>query len=226
MDFYVQDPSPRPWKFRPEGYLVVILSDADEGQRAQAVLVAAGFAARDIKLYTGKQILVNFEVYAKRRSVADKVAGSVMDDSEGRELYLAYAREDRSALWLRLPDDTDVPKALRALADSNYVHTRHYGPGKQQERAGHAHPPLVQELAEVPVASHGDDEIGPFLVGKEQGDVLARARRAHDRIWDAEVLQPGLPGGESVPVGVEDDLGRLLAPQSFRPQQREPQRRI
>ena len=133
MDFYVQDPSPRPWKFRPEGYLVVILSDADEGQRAQAVLVAAGFAARDIKLYTGKQILVNFEVYAKHRSVADKVAGSVMDDSEGRELYLAYAREDRSALCLRLPDDTDVPKALRALADSNYVHTRHYGPGKQQD---------------------------------------------------------------------------------------------
>ena len=30
MDFYAEDPSPRPWKFRPEGYLVVILSDADE----------------------------------------------------------------------------------------------------------------------------------------------------------------------------------------------------
>jgi hypothetical protein len=26
MDFYVEDPSPRPWKFRPEGYLAVILS--------------------------------------------------------------------------------------------------------------------------------------------------------------------------------------------------------
>ena len=53
MDFYVDDPSPRPWKFRPEGYLVVILYDADEGQRSEAALVARGFAPRDIKVYTG-----------------------------------------------------------------------------------------------------------------------------------------------------------------------------
>jgi hypothetical protein len=36
-------------------------------------------------------------------------------------------------LWLRLPDETSVPKALRMLADFNYVHTRYYGPGKQQD---------------------------------------------------------------------------------------------
>jgi hypothetical protein len=133
MDFYVDDPSPRPWKFRPEGYLVVILSDADEGQRAEAALLANGFAPRDIKIYTGTQILENYEVYAKRRTVTDKLAGSVMDDSEGRELYLGYAREDRSALWLRLPDETDVPRALRVLADNDYVHTRYYGSGKQED---------------------------------------------------------------------------------------------
>jgi hypothetical protein len=44
MDFYVDDPSPRPWKLRPEGHLVVILSHTDEGQRAEAALVANGFA--------------------------------------------------------------------------------------------------------------------------------------------------------------------------------------
>ena len=63
MDFYARDPSPRPWKFRPEGYLVVILSDADEAQRAEASLVSHGFVPRDVKLYTGKQILENYEVY-------------------------------------------------------------------------------------------------------------------------------------------------------------------
>lgn len=68
MDFYVDDPSPRPWKFRPEGYLVVILYDADEGQRAEAALIARGFAPRDIKVYTGKQILANYEMYAARRN--------------------------------------------------------------------------------------------------------------------------------------------------------------
>ena len=127
MDFYVQDSSPRPWKFKPEGYLVVILSDDDEAQRAEADLVTHGFAPRDVKLDTGKQILENYEVYAARRTTTDKVVGAVVADSEGRELYLGYAREDRCAMWVRIPDQEDVPKALRILADHEYIHTRYYG---------------------------------------------------------------------------------------------------
>src|SRR5687768_13058380 len=122
-----RDPSSRPWKFRPEGYLVVILSNADEGQRAEAALVASGFAAHDVKRYTGAQILENYEVYKEQRTITEKVIGAVVDDSESRDLYLRYAREDRSALWLRLPDEADLPKALRVLADHDYVHTRYYG---------------------------------------------------------------------------------------------------
>ena len=127
MDFWAEDPSPRPWKFKPEGYLVVILSDAGEAQRAESALVNQGFASRDVKLYSGKQILENYEVYLGRRNVTDKVIGSVTADSEGRELYLGYAREDRSAMWVRIPDEDDVPKALRVLADHDYIHSRYYG---------------------------------------------------------------------------------------------------
>jgi hypothetical protein len=127
MDFWAEDPSPRPWKFKPEGYLVVILSDAGEAQRAESALVNQGFASRDVKLYSGKQILENYEVYLGRRNVTDKVIGSVTADFEGRELYLGYAREGRSAMWVRIPDEDDVPKALRVLADHDYVHSRYYG---------------------------------------------------------------------------------------------------
>lgn len=133
MDFYVQDSSPRPWKFKPEGYLVVILADDDEGQRAEADLVTHGFAPRDVKLYTGKQILENYEVYAARRNVTDKVVGSVVDDSEGREIYLDYARQGRCAMWVRIPDEEDVSKALRVLANHDYVHTRYYGSEQQTD---------------------------------------------------------------------------------------------
>ena len=133
MDFYVEDPSPRPWKFRPEGYLVVILSDAEEGQRAETALVADGLAPRDIKLYTGEQILENYQIYVSRRTITDKVAGPAMDDAEGRELYLGYAREDRSAMWVRIPNEGEVPKALRVLADFNYLHTRYYGAETQTD---------------------------------------------------------------------------------------------
>jgi hypothetical protein len=120
-------------ELKPEGYLVVILADDDEAQRAQADLVTHGVAPRDVKLYTGKQILENYEVYAVRRNVTDKVVGSVVDDSEGRELYLDYARQGRCAMWVRIPNEEDVPRALRVLANHNYVHTRYYGSEQQTD---------------------------------------------------------------------------------------------
>jgi hypothetical protein len=129
----ITDPSSHPWNFKPEGYLVVILAGTEEAERAETALVESGFVPRDIKLYTGKQILDNHEEYMGRRGVTSKVVGSVADDLEGRELYLGYAREDRCALWLRLPDENHVSKALRVLADVNYLHTRYYGSGKQQD---------------------------------------------------------------------------------------------
>ena len=113
MDFYVDDPSPRPWKFRPEGYLVVILSDTEVGQRAEAALVADGFDPRDVKLYTGKQILENYQAYVGRRTITDKVAGPALDDAEGRELYLGSAREDRCAMWARIPNEGKVSQGAQ-----------------------------------------------------------------------------------------------------------------
>jgi hypothetical protein len=129
----VIDPSSRPWRFRPEGHLVVILASSEAAQRAETALVAQGFAARDIKLYTGKKILENQEEYIRRRGVSSKVVGSLMDDVEGRELYLDYARDDRCAMWVRIPNEGEVPKALRVLADHDYLHTRYYGSGKQTD---------------------------------------------------------------------------------------------
>ena len=129
----ITDPSSRPWNFRPSGYLVVILASSEEAQRAETALVAEGFASRDVKLYTGKEILDNHEEYMKRRGATSKMVGSMVDDVEGRELYLGYARDDRCAMWVRIPDEEDVPKALRVLADHDYVHTRYYGSQRQTD---------------------------------------------------------------------------------------------
>ena len=76
----ITDPSSRPWNFQPEGYLVVILAGTEVAQRAETALVAEGFAPRDVKLYTGKQILANHEEYMGRRGVTSKAVGSVADD--------------------------------------------------------------------------------------------------------------------------------------------------
>jgi hypothetical protein len=129
----VTDPSSRPWMFRPQGYLVAILADTDEAQRAEAALVDTGIAPGDIKLYTGKEILENHERYMGRRGIVSKAVGAIADDSEGREAYLDYAREDRCAMWVRIPDEGNVPRALRVLADHNYLHARYYGDESQYD---------------------------------------------------------------------------------------------
>ena len=100
-----------------------------EARRALLALVESGFAHRDIKVYSGEQILENDAVNRRRRTVARRLFGPVTDEDElaGRELYLGYAREGRSALWLRLPNEEDVSKALRVLADYDYLHARYYG---------------------------------------------------------------------------------------------------
>ena len=121
------DPSSRPWKFRPNGYLVVILASSEEAHRAEAALVAQGFATRAVKLYTGEQILEIQADYMSRRGVMSKAVSPLIEDIEGRELYLAYAREDRAAIWVRIPDEHEVRKALRILADHDCLHTRYYG---------------------------------------------------------------------------------------------------
>ena len=80
-----------------------------------------------LKLYTSDDILRIHEQYVERRSTVAKVVGAMMDDDAGRDLYLGYAEEGRSALWARLPDKADVPKVLRVLADLDYLHARYYG---------------------------------------------------------------------------------------------------
>jgi hypothetical protein len=129
----VDDPSSRPWKFRPRGYLVAVVMNDEVALRAEAALVRRGFAQRDIKRYTGAQILENQVEYERRRTVTGKIVASVIEDVAGRELYLAYARAGRAALWIRLPDEADAPKALRVLADHGCLHTRYYGAGDETD---------------------------------------------------------------------------------------------
>ena len=113
--------------FRPQGFLVVMLVGADEGRAAASALMEAGFAEDDLKLYTAEEILANYERYVEDRTLPERLAGVVTDDVEGRDLYLSYARDGRSALWMHIPDENDVKKALLVLSGHPYVHSRYYG---------------------------------------------------------------------------------------------------
>ena len=130
-----QDPAARgrPLVFNPEGFLVAVLEDADQVEQAKAALVDTGFAERDLRVYTSQEILDSWERFQAERSLAQRVAGAVTDDPATIELYFGYARQGRSALWVHVPDEADAKRAVRALADHQVLHIRHYGHGRQDD---------------------------------------------------------------------------------------------
>jgi hypothetical protein len=130
-----QDPSlaDRPLAFNPKGFLVAILEDDDSAEQARAALQAAGFADRDLRVYTSQQILADHQRYLAQRSLARRVVGGLTDDATALERYLDRAREGRAALWVHVPDDADAKRAVRLLADHPVIHLRHYGQDRQED---------------------------------------------------------------------------------------------
>jgi hypothetical protein len=130
-----QDPAARarPLFFNPQGFLVAVLEDADQAEQAKATLAAAGFADRDLRVYTSSQILDSWERFQAERSLAQRVAGAFTDDPDTIELYFGYARAGRSALWVHVPDEADAGRAVRGLVDHPVLHFRHYGHDSQQD---------------------------------------------------------------------------------------------
>ena len=123
----------RPLFFNPKGFLVAILEDADQAQRARAALADAGYADRDLRVYTSQQILGSWERFQAERSLPQRVAGAVTDDPDTIELYFGYARQGHAALWVHVPDQADAKKAIRGLADHEVLHIRYYGHDRQDD---------------------------------------------------------------------------------------------
>jgi len=125
--------SSRPLVFKPKGFLVAILTDADEATRAVSALRAAGFADRELRVYTSEQILADSALYLAQRSVTRRVVGALTDDQETIDLYFGHARDGRSALWVHVADDDGADRAIRGLAGCATLHVRHYGHREQSD---------------------------------------------------------------------------------------------
>jgi hypothetical protein len=96
-------------------------------------LAAAGFADRDLRVYTSQQILDDHKRFLAQRTLPRRVVGAITDDPDTIELYFGYARAGRSALWVHVPEDDDAERAVRGLADHQVLHFRHYGHDSQQD---------------------------------------------------------------------------------------------
>jgi hypothetical protein len=130
-----QDPdlSVRPLVFDARGFLVAILTDADEAQRAAAALRSVGFLDRELRIFTGQQVLDDHTRYTEQKSLARRVVTAFTDDPETLDLYHRHARDGRAALWVRVRDDDEANRAIRGLAGCATLHIRHYGHHRQSD---------------------------------------------------------------------------------------------
>jgi hypothetical protein len=113
--------------FHPKGFLVAILADTNEAERAATRLRANGFADRRLRIFTGRQILDDYERYTAQQSLARRVVASLTDDQETIDLYHGHARDGRGALWVRVEGDDEANRAIRGLSGCATPHIRHYG---------------------------------------------------------------------------------------------------
>jgi hypothetical protein len=117
---------PNPWIFSPKGFLVAILVDSAGAERARDRLVGHGFAEDDLRLYTSEEILDIHAAHLANRGPVRRFVRAATTEPE-IPLYYDYARDGRSALWLRVVERADASRAMAYLADDDVLHFHYYG---------------------------------------------------------------------------------------------------
>ncbi len=127
------DPSSRPWVFNPQGFLLAVVSDAAEADRARTALVAVGFPEGHIRAFTGEQVLEDRARFEAQQGAARRIVERVTIDTEAFNLLLDYARAGRAFVWIRTPEREDANRAIRGLSTHDVLYFRYYGDAGVEE---------------------------------------------------------------------------------------------
>lgn len=121
------DPSSRPWVFNPRGFLLLVLEDDGEAERASARLLDVGFADHHRRTYSGQQVLEERKAFVAQQGLARRVVENLTIDQDVVDLLLRYADEGRAFLWVVAPRREDANRAIRGLSDHKVLFVRYYG---------------------------------------------------------------------------------------------------
>ncbi len=121
------DPASRPWVFNPRGFLVAVLEDTAEGERAADHLGDVGFSEGDRRLYTGEQVIDERERFVEQQGTARRLVEKLTIDTKTVDQFLEFAQDGRSFLWVRVPERADANRAIRGLSAHRVLFFRYYG---------------------------------------------------------------------------------------------------
>ena len=121
------DPATRPWVFSPRGFLVAVLADTAEAEKADTALGRAGFPEGHRRIYTGEQVLDERRRFLAQQGPGRRLVEKLTIDTDVLELFVEYAENGRSFLWVHVPRREDANRAIRALGGHRVLHYRYYG---------------------------------------------------------------------------------------------------
>lgn len=121
------DPASRPWVYHPQGFLLAVVQTADNAEMAKVALQEAGFASTHLRIFTGEQLLRDYERFLAQQQAVRRLVGRLTSDTAAVQLFLDYARQGRAFLWVRAPDRQTANRAVRDLASHKVLHLRYYG---------------------------------------------------------------------------------------------------
>ena len=127
MSEHDPDPASRPWVFNPRGFLVAVLESEEEAGRASIALGEVGFAEGQRRIYTGEQVMDERQRFVAQQGPGRRLVEKLTIDAKAVDLFLGYAREGRSFLWIRVPERDDANRAIRGLSRHRVLHFRYYG---------------------------------------------------------------------------------------------------
>ena len=121
------DPASRPWVFNPVGFLLAVVEDDAEAERAGAALEAVGFTPEEHRRYSGEQVIRDRDRFHAQQSAARRLVERVTIDNEAVQLLLDYAHAGRAFLWVSVPERDDANRAIRGLSANKVLYFRYYG---------------------------------------------------------------------------------------------------
>ncbi|HEX2048631.1 MAG TPA: hypothetical protein VHF27_12765 [Acidimicrobiales bacterium] len=120
-------PASRPWVFNPRGFLVAVLADNEEAERAAVALGRAGFPEGHRRIYPGDQVVDERRRFVAQQGPGRRLVEKLTIENDVVEMFLDYAENGRSFLWIRVPQREDANRAIRALVGHRVLHYRYYG---------------------------------------------------------------------------------------------------
>ncbi|MDQ4091802.1 MAG: hypothetical protein M3163_16125 [Actinomycetota bacterium] len=133
MDEGDPDPASRPWVFNPVGFLLAVLADTAEAERARQALQAVGFPEGHSRTFSGEQVLEDRARFEAQQGTARRLVEKVTIDTEAFNLLLNYAHAGRAFVWIRTPERDDANRAIRGLSAHQVLYFRYYGDAGVEE---------------------------------------------------------------------------------------------